>query len=118
MPENKAQLVAVLKYHVVSGRVFGDEALKAGHAKTVQGEALRFITANGTLQINNAQLVAGDIDAANGVIHVIDTVLLPPKTQAMKTTPDQSVIELAIHSDVTIYNAEPANTCSANNKEE
>lgn len=76
-PENKAQLQNVLKYHVVSGRVFSPDALKAGTAKTLQGQNVQIKVEGGKAMINNAQLVTTDIDASNGVIHVIDTVILP-----------------------------------------
>lgn len=76
-PENKSKLQEVLKYHVVSGRVFSDAALKAGHAKTLQGESVTIKVEQGSAKIDNAKLVATDIDATNGVIHVVDTVLMP-----------------------------------------
>ncbi len=81
-PENKAQLIAVLKYHVVPSRVFSGDALKAGSAKTAQGSAIRVKPTKKSVYINQAQLLKADIDAANGVIHVIDAVLLPPKPQS------------------------------------
>jgi uncharacterized surface protein with fasciclin (FAS1) repeats len=76
-PENKTKLQEVLKYHVVSGRVFSDAALKAGHAKTLQGESVNIKVEQGSAKIDNAKLIATDVDATNGVIHVIDTVLMP-----------------------------------------
>lgn len=76
-PENKSKLQEVLKYHVVSGRVFSDAALKAGHAKTLQGESVTIKVEQGSAKVDNAKLVATDIDATNGVIHVVDTVLMP-----------------------------------------
>jgi transforming growth factor-beta-induced protein len=76
-PENKDQLVAILKYHVVSGRIYSGDAVKAGKAKTLQGGEVRISTGAGGAKVNNAGLVALDINAANGVIHVIDSVLLP-----------------------------------------
>ncbi|HEX8876256.1 MAG TPA: fasciclin domain-containing protein [Phycisphaerales bacterium] len=76
-PENKSKLQEVLKYHVVSGRVFSDAALKAGHAKTLQGESVKIKVEQGSAKIDNAKLIATDIDTTNGVIHVVDTVLMP-----------------------------------------
>jgi transforming growth factor-beta-induced protein len=76
-PENKAKLQAVLKYHVVAGRVFSDQALKAGEATTLQGGMLKIELDGETARVNGAQLVATDVQASNGVIHVIDRVLLP-----------------------------------------
>ncbi|MHC4939380.1 MAG: fasciclin domain-containing protein [Planctomycetota bacterium] len=70
-PENKKALQAILLYHVVSGRVYSEQAMKLTEAKTLQGSKV----AIGTLKIS-----ATDIDASNGVIHVIDQVILPPKS--------------------------------------
>ncbi len=77
-PENKATLASILTYHVVAGR-----ALKAAHVvkrtiiKTAQGGFLKVVVSGGKVMINNAQVVATDIVASNGVIHVIDAVLIP-----------------------------------------
>src|SRR5512141_616274 len=75
-PENKDKLAAILKYHVVSGRVFSGDAVKAGKAATMQGSPVT-ITSSGAVMIDNAGVVAADIDASNGVIHIIDTVIMP-----------------------------------------
>lgn len=76
-PENKDQLVAVLTYHVVSGKVMSsDIAGKMLDAETVQGQSLK-INATDGVKVNNAAVVTADIAADNGVIHVIDTVVLP-----------------------------------------
>ena len=77
-PENKEKLAAILKYHVVAGRVFSTDAVKAGKAKTLQGSNLTISKSDAGAMINKAGLLAADINAANGVIHVIDSVLLPP----------------------------------------
>ena len=77
-PDNKDQLVAVLTYHVVAGRVSsGDIADQVAMVKTVEGSKLLIDTKNGT-KVDTANIVSADVDASNGVIHVIDTVLLPP----------------------------------------
>jgi len=76
-PENKDRLVAILKYHVVSGRVFSEQAAKLTEAKTLQGSNLEIRAADGKVQVGGANVIAADIDATNGVIHVIDKVLLP-----------------------------------------
>jgi transforming growth factor-beta-induced protein len=78
-PENKQQLVDILKYHVVSGRVYSTDAVKAGSAATLLGKKISIKVKDGQAMVNGAKLVALDIDASNGVIHVIDAVLLPPK---------------------------------------
>ncbi|TVQ54287.1 MAG: fasciclin domain-containing protein [Phycisphaerales bacterium] len=76
-PENRDQLIAVLTYHVVAGRVYADQAKKAGRAETVQGGTLTIRERDGDVRINNAKVLKADIDTTNGVIHVIDTVLIP-----------------------------------------
>jgi uncharacterized surface protein with fasciclin (FAS1) repeats len=77
-PENKDKLVAILTYHVVPGRVFSEGALEAKSAKTVQGASVKISVKNGAAYVDNAKIVSTDINAANGVIHVIDTVIMPP----------------------------------------
>lgn len=81
-PENKQKLAAILKFHVVAGRVFSNDVLSKKELTTVQGNVLTAAMKNGTATINGATLVATDIDAANGVIHVIDSVMLPPDAPA------------------------------------
>lgn len=81
-PENKETLAAILKYHVVSGRVFSPDAVKAGKAATVQGEQLTIKGDGKGVKINNAFVAMADLDASNGVIHVIDAVLLPKDVAA------------------------------------
>lgn len=76
-PENKAQLAKILTYHVVPGRVFSDQALKAKTAKTVQGSTVEIALKDGKAKVNDSNLVKTDINASNGVIHVVDTVLMP-----------------------------------------
>lgn len=75
-PENKDKLTAILLYHVVPGRVYSDAASKLTSAKTAGGQLLK-INAGEALQVGNAKVVKADIDASNGVVHVIDSVLLP-----------------------------------------
>lgn len=77
-PENKDKLVAILTYHVVPGRVFSEGALEAKSAKTVQGSSVKISVKDGAAYVDNAKIVTTDINAANGVIHVIDTVIMPP----------------------------------------
>ncbi|MCE2915803.1 MAG: fasciclin domain-containing protein [Rubrivivax sp.] len=73
--KDKAKLTAVLTYHVVAGKVMAKD-VKAGEVKTVQGGSLTLATTGG-VTVNNAKVVQADIVASNGVIHVIDTVVLP-----------------------------------------
>ena len=76
-PENKDQLAAILKYHVVSGRVFADQVVREDSVKTLQGGSLTIRTGDDKVMVGKAQVVSTDIQANNGVIHVIDSVLLP-----------------------------------------
>ena len=73
---DKAKLTAVLTYHVVAGKVMAAD-VKAGKVKTVQGKELTVTTANGVM-VDQAKVTKTDIVADNGVIHVIDSVVLPP----------------------------------------
>jgi uncharacterized surface protein with fasciclin (FAS1) repeats len=77
-PENKAQLVAVLTYHVVPGEVTAADVVKLNEAKTVNGKMIAVHTTGDSVMVNDAHVVTTDIAASNGVIHVIDSVLLPP----------------------------------------
>ena len=76
-PENKAQLRSILLYHAVSGKVMSDAVVKLSSAKTVEGHSIPIKTVNGDVMVNNSHVTKADIVASNGVIHVIDTVLLP-----------------------------------------
>ena len=76
-PENKAKLQAILTYHVVSGKVMAKDVMKMDSAMTVEGEKVSIKTADGGVMVNNAHVTKADIATSNGVIHVIDTVLLP-----------------------------------------
>ena len=74
--KDKAKLTAVLTYHVVPGKVMAKD-VKAGQVKTVQGSNITISTSYGDVSVNNAKVVKTDIVADNGVIHVIDTVIMP-----------------------------------------
>ena len=76
-PENKDQLIAVLTYHVVPGKVLASDVVKLSSAETVQGSSVSIETRDGKVWIENAQVIKTDVEASNGVIHVIDTVILP-----------------------------------------
>jgi len=75
-PENKAKLQRILTYHVVAGNVMAADVVKMTSAKAVSGDMLTIKTTSGVM-INGAKVVKADIRTSNGVIHVIDTVLLP-----------------------------------------
>ncbi|MBM4263395.1 MAG: fasciclin domain-containing protein, partial [Deltaproteobacteria bacterium] len=76
-PENKDKLVSILTYHVVPGRVTADKVAGLRSAKTVNGQELKVSKKDGKVMIDNARVTSTDILASNGVIHVIDTVVLP-----------------------------------------
>jgi uncharacterized surface protein with fasciclin (FAS1) repeats len=76
-PENKAKLVKVLTYHVVSGKVMAKD-VKPGSVKTVEGSPVTIKVTAGNVMVNDATVSQTDINASNGVIHVIDKVILPP----------------------------------------
>lgn len=78
-PENREQLIAVLTYHVTPGASGLGDALKAAEIATVQGDKVEVAFSEGLIRVNDATLVDSDVRASNGVIHVIDSVLLPPK---------------------------------------
>lgn len=76
-PENKEKLTKILTYHVVSGDVMAKDVVKMNSAKTVEGDDLKISTKGGKVYVNDAKVISPDVKASNGVIHVIDTVLLP-----------------------------------------
>ncbi len=76
-PENREQLRRILTYHVVSGKVMASDVVKLQSAKAVSGDTIRIRVSDGTVMVDNARVVTPDIAASNGVIHVIDSVILP-----------------------------------------
>jgi uncharacterized surface protein with fasciclin (FAS1) repeats len=78
-PENKAKLTAILTYHVVAGKVMAADVVKLKEAKTVNGAMLAIKADGANVMINGAKVTTADIVASNGVIHVVDSVLLPPQ---------------------------------------
>lgn len=76
-PENKTKLQNILKYHVVPGKVMAKKVVTLDSAKTVLGQKVKIKTSEGGVMVNGANVVKTDIQCSNGVIHVIDTVLLP-----------------------------------------
>jgi uncharacterized surface protein with fasciclin (FAS1) repeats len=76
-PENKAKLTKILTYHVVPGSVLST-SLKSGDVKSVEGSSLKVAVSAGKVTVSGANVVKADIKASNGVIHVIDKVLMPP----------------------------------------
>ena len=76
-PENKAKLSAILTYHVVPGKVMAKDVVGLSSAKTVNGKELKIATKDGKVTVDNAAVTKTDIECSNGVIHVIDSVVLP-----------------------------------------
>ncbi|MCF7957362.1 MAG: fasciclin domain-containing protein [Phycisphaerae bacterium] len=77
MPENKEKLASILTYHVVSGKITSAKVAKLKSAKTVNGKEVYIRVVNGDVMINSSRVTKTDIKCSNGVIHVIDTVLMP-----------------------------------------
>ena len=107
-PENKQKLVDILTYHVVPGRVYSEDAVAAKIAKTVQGASIMVTVGSDGAKINNAKLLMTDLDASNGVIHVIDTVLTPPA----KGADVRRKLEDAVAQGATLYNAGHHDACA------
>jgi uncharacterized surface protein with fasciclin (FAS1) repeats len=78
LAKNRAKLRAVLLYHVVAGRVPSSQVVMLKSAKTLNGKSVRIHTAGGKVFVNNAKVTKTDINASNGVIHVVNRVLIPP----------------------------------------
>jgi uncharacterized surface protein with fasciclin (FAS1) repeats len=76
-PENKDMLIKILTYHVVAGKVMSTDLSNGMEAETVQGQKIKIMLKDGAAMVNNATVTAADIEASNGVVHVIDTVIMP-----------------------------------------
>ena len=85
-PENKKKLAEILTYHVVPGKVMAKDVVKLKDAKTAQGNKVKIKVKEDTVMIDNAKVVKTDIPCKNGVIHVIDTVIIP-KEKSKKDKP-------------------------------
>src|SRR5579883_269517 len=77
-PENKEKLRAILAYHVVAGDLDASQVAKLHLVKTVEGADLKIVNKNGSVMVDNANVVKADIRTSNGIIHVIDAVMMPP----------------------------------------
>ncbi len=77
LPENKAKLVAILTYHVVAGEVLAADVVNLSSAATVEGQSVQITASDSGVRVNDAKVVGTDVMASNGVIHVIDSVLIP-----------------------------------------
>ncbi|MFT7463370.1 MAG: putative surface protein with fasciclin (FAS1) repeats [Pseudohongiellaceae bacterium] len=116
-PANRDRLAEILTYHVVAGRVGATEALNAGSAATVQGSEIGFSIVDGGLRVGDARVVQNDISARNGIIHVIDQVLIPPQPEsssaARGTLAVAGILELAIARGVPLFNDGQPEACAA-----
>lgn len=112
-PENVAQLTQILLYHVVEGRVYSDQALKLDEARTLGGNYIQISTRKGGAFINDSKLTAIDIEASNGVIHVVDNVLMPPKSKKDSQASSRQTIEHAINRGAALYNAGHVDACAS-----
>lgn len=77
-PENKEKLKSILTYHVVAGKVMAADVVKLKKAKTVEGSEVKITVKDGKVMVDKANVVKTDVKATNGVIHVIDAVIMPP----------------------------------------
>jgi uncharacterized surface protein with fasciclin (FAS1) repeats len=111
-PENKQDLADILKYHVIAGEVPLAKALELGKGTTLEGEAVTFKFADGRVRVGAATLVKADIRASNGIIHVIDKVLIPPREAAPELKPEELVL-LAIDRGVPLFNDGNPAACAA-----
>ena len=111
--KDKAKLASILTYHVVSGKVMAADVVKLKEAKTVQGQSVK-IDASSGVEVNNAKVLKTDVPATNGVIHVIDSVLLPPDVKLGAASGDVGrSIRLAIERGVPLFNSGNAEACAA-----
>ena len=111
-PENREQLVGILKNHVIAGRVTLAKALEAREASSLQGSKIVFKFEDGRVRVGPSTLTKADIAASNGVIHVIDQVLIPARTKTGALNA-AGLIELAIERGVPIFNHGDLAGCAA-----
>ena len=114
-PENKDALTDILTYHVVSGKVPFKTAVGLENAKALNKKTLQISVKEGRLVINDSKVIANDIGASNGVIHVIDTVLLPPKKTAAVPAEQKGlqIAQMAIQKGVPLFNHGNPEACAA-----
>ena len=102
-PENKHKLAGILTYHVVAGKVKAKQAAKLDSAKTVNGAEIAIKASGKSLTINNAKVIKANIKTSNGIIHVIDTVLIPETKKVANNT--NHILKQAIHKGVPMFNS-------------
>jgi len=106
-PENKENLQAILKYHVAPGRVYASDAISGRLAETLQGQSVSTGLKDGRLRVDDAAITTADIETSNGVIHVIDTVLMPASGKAEV----EKMIGHAIAVGAPAFNAGDVHKC-------
>jgi len=119
-PENVEQLRSILLYHVVPGRVSASQARRLSSSSTVEGRSVRIRSEGSALRINSATVVRADVPATNGVIHVIDQVLLPPDrstadngSASADARTARELLSLAIRRGAPLFNDGSADATSA-----
>lgn len=119
-PENRETLVEILSYHVVAGeRLYGGDLFEASEITAASGGTLRPAIRDGEIFINDALVVAPNIDAANGVVHAIDSVLIPASlevaaaSELLPSEPADAVLTLAIERGVPLFNGGQRVACAA-----
>lgn len=112
-PENKQKLIQILKYHVIAGRASAAEAIVLRNAKTLLGKEVNFEYSGGRLRVQGAHVVLADVFGRNGVIHAIDTVLLPPDAATERAAAIPALLELAIERGATLFNDGQVEACAA-----
>lgn len=105
--ENKDQLIAILTYHVVPGRIEASDLLNVTRAKTLNGKRVPI-----GLRVGEANVIATDIEASNGIIHVIDTVLMPSGTPSVAQAM-MDLIDRAINRGAPLYNRGQTHACAS-----
>lgn len=112
-PENREKLKAILLYHVVPGAVPAATAKTLRSATTVGGKAVTIRASGATLMINDATVTGADVRASNGIIHVIDRVLLPPTAMGAGASRAGALLDLALDRGVPLFNQGEAGGCAA-----
>jgi len=112
-PANRAKLGALLAEHVVRGRFPAANALRAGSVETLAGSSLEVAHRDGVLSVGSATLLHADLHARNGIIHVIDRVILPRDKKSDGRAAARQTLQIAIERGVPIYNAGGARACAS-----
>ena len=108
-PGNKQKLIDILKYHVVSGRVYDDQAVKARSAQTLLGRSVKIGFSAEGISVNDANVVSKNIETSNGVVHAIDAVLLPGSS--LSPAEAMGVLTTAIEQGVPAFNSGDHHLC-------